>query len=66
MSCPRLATLGRAGISVWLSCFGTMSPGSVLHRTADMPATPGPALLLLPLLLLHVPRAARAQVNPGK
>lgn len=31
-----------------------------------MPATPRPALLLLPLLLLHVLRAARAQVNPGK
>lgn len=32
-----------------------------------MPATPRPALLpLLSLLLLHVPHAARAQVNPGK
>lgn len=29
-----------------------------------MLATPRPALLLL--LLLHIPRAARAQVNPGK
>lgn len=38
-----------------------------LRRTADMLATPRPALLLLPLLLLlHVPRAVRAQVNPGK
>lgn len=25
-----------------------------------------PRLALLPLLLLHVPHAARAQVNPGK
>lgn len=32
-----------------------------------MLATPRAALLpLLPLLLLHIPRAARAQVNPGK
>lgn len=42
-------------------------PCFCLHRTADMPATPRPALLsLLSLLLLHVPHAARAQVNPGK
>ncbi|XP_029818093.1 discoidin domain-containing receptor 2 [Manacus vitellinus] len=30
-----------------------------------MPATPRPALLLPLLLLLHVPQAARAQVNPA-
>lgn len=42
-------------------------PWLCLHRTADMSAIPRPALLpLVPLLLLHVPQAARAQVNPGK
>lgn len=38
-----------------------------LRRPADMPAPPRPALLLVLLvLLLHVPRGVRAQVNPGK
>lgn len=41
-------------------------PWLCLRRTADMPAAPRPALLLLLPLLLRIPRAGRAQVNPGK
>ncbi|XP_053929801.1 discoidin domain-containing receptor 2 isoform X1 [Cuculus canorus] len=42
---------------------GTRIPA--IPRSADMSAFPRPALLLLNLLLLHIPWAVRAQVNPA-
>ncbi|XP_021150057.1 discoidin domain-containing receptor 2 isoform X2 [Columba livia] len=61
-----LASARKSSLLAWLPQpgRGARSPPAITSslRTADMLATPRPALLLL---LLHVPWAARAQVNPA-